>query len=285
MPGWGEKMNIEMADKAGYNALYKGQLSSLIKAGSPEKYIRDYEAQRLSPYYKRGNTKGYVRNLAVQSLLAAADRVSSLREKVHVLDAGCGRGELSVYLGCQGFRVTGVDISEEGVRVSKELAESIGVTDRCQFLAESLEHVSLPNEACDFVIGHAALHHFIKYAGVSEELRRILKPGGEMFFADSFGENKIYHLFHNRAKMERLGDVILTKDLIEKFFANCRVELVPTDWFVTMDKLFLRLLPSRLEPLIRSGSRLWWTLDRLMPHSRLTLYLSGAVMTHVTQSD
>lgn len=43
-----------------------------------------------------------------------------------VLDAGCGSGELSLYLASQGLSVTGVDISENAVERAREQAEEQG---------------------------------------------------------------------------------------------------------------------------------------------------------------
>jgi len=202
---------------------------------------------------------------------------------VKVLDAGCGQGELSVYLASHGFAVVGVDVSSVACAQAAELASALGVSDRCTFLAEDLTHLSLADASIHCIIGHAALHHFIKYEGVPLELARVLRPDGQGFFADAFGENKLYHLFHDKKKMQRLGDVSLTKPLVERFFSPYfHVEILPTDWFVMLDKLYEKLLPSPAEPLLRSISKLHFWLDRKLPtSSRTALYLSGSAMTHI----
>lgn len=113
------------------------------------------------------------------------------------------------------------------------------------------------DESVNFVIGHVSLHHLIKYEGVAKELGRVITPTGVMFFADSFGENKVYHLFHDKEEMERLGDVILTKPLIESFFSGFSVCLHPTDWFVMLDKLLLKIIPNCMNKLVRFLSFIW----------------------------
>jgi len=270
-------MGKAKTDKKGYDDHYKGLESALLICESPSVYINLFR-QGLLPFYKGGNTKGYVRGLAVQELLRAVKNSNKTNQQVKILDAGSGQGELSVYLACLGFNVIGIDISEEARVVSIKLAEKVGVTNNCMFLAESLESIPLNDNSIDYVIGHASLHHFIKYENIPDELDRVLKLEGEMFFADSFGENKIYHLFHDNEQMYSLGDVILTKELIDNYFINWNVSLVPTDWFVMFDKLFLKLLPKKF---VQKSSFLWWHLDRLIPRSRLSLFLSGAIMTHV----
>ena len=149
------------------------------------------------------------------------------RSSLTILDAGCGLGELSVYLACKGFSVVGIDISAEACKSAMELSQRIGVSENCAFLDESLEELSLADSSIDFIIGHAALHHFIKY-DVPKEFYRIMKEGAKGFFADSFGENPVYHLFHDKEKMERLGDVILSKKLIESYFSSFKVRIIPT---------------------------------------------------------
>ena len=46
--------------------------------------------------------------------------LSYLKPKASVLDVGCGAGEKSVYMAKKGFDVTGIDFSEEMIRLTKE---------------------------------------------------------------------------------------------------------------------------------------------------------------------
>lgn len=269
-------------DKQGYDQLYRGKLSRLAASGSQQAYIENYERSSLTPFHAGGRTKGYARGLVAQKLLHAVRHKRLAPANTSVLDAGCGQGELSVYLGCKGFNVVGVDISEAGCAAATELARRIGVSDKCRFLAQSLEQVSIETGEIDFIVGFAALHHFIKYESVPSEFRRVMKEGGEGFFADSYGENRAYHLFHNKERMKRLGDVTLTKDLITDYFDGFEVELIPTDWFTMLDKLYLRLFPKKWGRAAKRISRYSFELDRQIPaSSRLSLALSGTVVTIV----
>ncbi|MGB3413012.1 MAG: class I SAM-dependent methyltransferase [Microthrixaceae bacterium] len=51
-----------------------------------------------------------------------------------VLDVGCGPGRHAVELARRGIRVVGVDISEEFIRVARELAADAGVGDLVEFV-------------------------------------------------------------------------------------------------------------------------------------------------------
>ena len=271
-------------DKSGYNEFYKEKVSDLFKCTTADEYISLFEKTGLSPYYKGGGTKGYVRGLAVNELFEATKN-NEASDKVTILDAGCGLGELSVYLASKGFNVIGVDISKEACNGAMKLAEQVGVIDRCNFLANSLEQIDVDDLSIDFIIGHASLHHFIKYEKIPKEFNRVMKLGSKGFFADSFGENKLYHIFHNKEEMERLGDVILTKKLVMNYFRIFKTEITPADWFVMLDKLYLRVFPKKLYAVVKKISKFHFWLDRKLPtKSRVSLYLSGAIMTKIEKT-
>jgi ubiquinone/menaquinone biosynthesis C-methylase UbiE len=273
----------EKVDKAAHDEFYRNRTNCLESKISPEEYIRLYEAKELAPFYQGGSTKGYVRSLTVNRLISASNSTGKMLRGITVLDAGCGQGGLSVYLAAKGFNVIGVDISPVACRNAKRLAEAVGVQSWCSFHAEDLGKLTLSDEAVDFIIGHASLHHFIKYDGVPSEFSRVLISGGMGFFADSYGENKLYHLFHDKEKMCRLGDVILSKNLIGAYFKDhFEIHLAPTDWFTMLGKLYLRIFPNRWNTFLRRLSFIHYHIDRLIPtSSRIALFLAGAVMTTI----
>jgi hypothetical protein len=109
-----------------------------------------------------------------------------------------------------------------------------------------------------------------------------MRNGAWGFFADSFGEFRGYHIFHNKKKMKHLGDVILKKNLILDYFHLFEVKITPTDWFVMWDKLDRILWPKWTRPFQRRVSRARFALDRMVPaRSRLALYFAGSVLTEI----
>jgi len=273
-------------DKEGYNEFYADKVSPLAQeCDSPDSYMKSFERSGLSPFFTGGTTKGYVRRLSVDKLLEASNLTEIQRGQITILDAGCGLGELSTYLACKGFNVVGVDISAAACQAAVQLSKQIGVSQKCTFLAESLEDLSVANSSIDFIIGHASLHHFVKYKKVPKEFDRVMKNGAKGFFSDSFHENPFYQIFHNRERMERLGDVLLSKKLIDNYFDCFEVTLIATDWFVMLDKLYSKIFPKKWENSIRQLSRIHFWLDRRIPYSnRFSLAVSGSVVTTIAKT-
>jgi 2-polyprenyl-3-methyl-5-hydroxy-6-metoxy-1,4-benzoquinol methylase len=114
-----------------------------------EEQVRDYftrDAERFDTIYEEGQQQNLV-----QRLIDAMFRRRNLRRRVelavgalvgaqHVLDVGCGSGRAAaalVHVGVE--RVTGIDLSDEMVRLAKELAVKSGVAERCTFICVPAE--------------------------------------------------------------------------------------------------------------------------------------------------
>jgi SAM-dependent methyltransferase len=267
-----------------FESLYRGKPSLFRGCADREEFIRRYESEQLQPYHAGGTPKSYGRRLAIQRLLDRVRESGRAPSETLVIDVGCGRGELSVYLACIGFRVIGLDLSHVACATGEALARPLGVGWRCRFVGASLDHLPFGDNVADYIIGHASLHHFIAFGGAAAELARVMRPGGEGVFCDAFGENPAYRLFHDRAFMRRFGDVVLTRRKVLQFFSGFDVTMEPCDWFVMLDKLYARVLPRSLDPWIRRLSRVHFALDRLLPsRGSLMLFLAGSVVVRVTQ--
>ncbi|HVT26474.1 MAG TPA: class I SAM-dependent methyltransferase [Lacipirellulaceae bacterium] len=110
-----------------------------------------------------------------QAFIDVADQIRG-----SVLDAGCGTGELSLFLAGRGNTVTGIDFLDEAIRRAKQKAaeRQLPVT----FLVKDAMSLKDWNERFDNVVDSGLFHVFSDddrktyVAG----LTTVLKPGGRM---------------------------------------------------------------------------------------------------------
>jgi SAM-dependent methyltransferase len=97
------------------------------------------------------------------------------------LDIGCGEGFYSIYLAKKGFKVTGIDLSENAIKLSKQNAEKAGV--RINFIPMDVENLDKINEKFDFILEWAILHHISheKRKKYVEDIRSLLNKNGKYF--------------------------------------------------------------------------------------------------------
>ena len=94
-----------------------------------------------------------------------------LLPKGHVLDLAMGEGRNGVFLATKGFQVTGVDISEEGLKKAETLAAELGVTIKT--VVADLESYEIPANTFDVII---CTYYFQR--DLFPKIAAALKPGG-----------------------------------------------------------------------------------------------------------
>lgn len=106
--------------------------------------------------------------------------LSFLKDTQHkrVLDVGCGGGFLSNELALAGFKVTGVDLSPESLKV----ARAYDKTNSVKYEVADAFHLLYDDESFDVVTAMDFLEHVEDPKGVVKEFSRVLKPGGYFFF-------------------------------------------------------------------------------------------------------
>lgn len=102
------------------------------------------------------------------------DLVHRLPPGSAVLDAGCGSGYASLFLARRGFRVTGIDISKQMLRLAKRKVP--GAT----FLRMDMRKIDLPEKGFDGVVCLYAIFHVPRRSHQSILFRfgSLLKRGG-----------------------------------------------------------------------------------------------------------
>ncbi len=126
--------------------------------------------------------------------------VPPLLEGLRVLDLGCGSGR-DVYLLAQlvgsGGSVVGVDMTAEQLAVAERHrqhhAEAFG-TDNVRFVRgeiERLDQLDLKPASFDLVVSNCVVNLSTDKQAVLSGVRRLLKPGGEFYFADVYADRRV----------------------------------------------------------------------------------------------
>ena len=100
----------------------------------------------------------------------------------HILDIGCGDGQLTERIAANGAVVVGIDSSPEMVAATREL----GITA----VEASAESLPFKDQVFDAVFSNAALHWVRDHDATMSEVRRVLKPGGR-FVAEMGGHGNV----------------------------------------------------------------------------------------------
>ena len=145
-----------------------------------------------------------------------------------VLDFGCGNGENGIVAAQCGADVTGIDISPEGVENANLNTKQCGVSDNCKFFVMDGENMTFQDNTFDLCIEYGVLHHVDLHRAMSE-LRRVLKPGGEMICVEALRHNPLIHLYrkitpHLRTQWE-VEHILSVKDLdtVRQYFREVDV--------------------------------------------------------------
>jgi len=112
-----------------------------------------------------------VRRAIVMDTLATY--VTPGKQRVKILDFGCGSGLLVDELSKKGMSVYGVDMSEEAIAFGK----SRGIKGLSVL---SSDHIDFPDDTFDAILMLDVLEHLEPVDHILTEVERILKPGGVM---------------------------------------------------------------------------------------------------------
>jgi len=156
-----------------------------------------------------------------------------LLEGTTVLDLGCGTGR-DVYIASklvgEAGRSIGVDMTTEQIEVAKKYQEeqrerfgfkSSNVT-LMQGYIEDLKSLGIEDNRVDVVISNCVINLSPAKEQVFKEIYRVLKPGGELFFADVFSDRRIPEALANDPVLrgECLGGTLYTEDF-RRIMAKC----------------------------------------------------------------
>jgi len=130
-------------------------------------------------YTKHGRVQLDVLDTAIQ----AAD-IFDKNELENILDLGCGTGRHTLLLADRGFNVHACDISETGIKMTRELIENSGLSN-VSYSTQDMYNLNLDSDTldgilCIWVQGHGIREEIAQ--GIREAYRVLIKGG--IFYTD-----------------------------------------------------------------------------------------------------
>jgi SAM-dependent methyltransferase len=126
---------------------------------------------------------------------------------VRILDAGCGTGQLAIFLSLAHREVVGIDLCFNSLHKAARFKERFDLRN-VSFAQMNLFDIGLREETFDFVFSNGVLHHTADAYGAFENLCQLLKPNGYIIIGlyNRYGRfmmdirRWIFRLTNNRAK-------------------------------------------------------------------------------------
>jgi SAM-dependent methyltransferase len=168
-----------------------------------------------------------------------------------IIEIGCGTGFFTEKFAQTGAKIMAIDISNDLLAIAK--AKRIP-GEKVRFIAGRFEDCEIAGPV-DAIIGSSVLHHLDVTATLAK-IRKLLKPGGIMVFAEPNMLNPIIVLQKNIPWLKkRMGDSPdetafvrwgLKRQLKSAGFSE--IEILPRDWLLPMTPLKWIPFVQKVEP-------------------------------------
>lgn len=155
--------------------------------------------------------------------------------KSKILEVGCGTGAYTAEIAkkLKGIQIMAIDISSEIIKVAKEKTDEL---KNIKYSVKSVYNTGLKNNSVDVVFGFYVLHHLTINKAL-KEIKRILKPGGFVFFCEPNILNPVVYIIKsNKYFKELAGDSpeewAINPIKINKYFSGFQILNVLTSEYI-----------------------------------------------------
>ena len=150
--------------------IHRAHGSRLGSFDHPDRYDR-WAARLLGGLYRR---------------IAADVAAAGLDPGGRVLDVGTGPGRLPLAIAsaAPALQVEGLDLSAETIAYARRAAADAGLDDRVRFTVGDVVDLPYPDASFDLVVSTLSQHHWPDAAAAFRELRRVLRPSGQVWIYD-----------------------------------------------------------------------------------------------------
>ncbi len=147
----------------------------------PSDYTRDYYLTSCQGHEEFISTYG--RKLPLR--LELPYTLAAIQPGMHIVDIGCGRGEIIMHCAQDGALAWGLDYSWDAVSLSKEILSTIpdiGLAGKFGIQQADAKRLPLKSGSTDVVFMLDVVEHLLpdELAETLSEVRRILKPDGRL---------------------------------------------------------------------------------------------------------
>ncbi|OGG12555.1 hypothetical protein A3D77_04405 [Candidatus Gottesmanbacteria bacterium RIFCSPHIGHO2_02_FULL_39_11] len=213
-----------------------------------ESEVKDVYSDEDYGHYKLKDIKEREENRAVLKKYKIGLIKKFLRESSNktFLDIGCSTGDLLQLAQKEGFRVFGVEVSENACRIAREKGFPL------KMFHGELTCAGYPDDFFDVINIDAVLVDIKNPNIFMKEVRRILKPDGYLFIGDNENshlllENFIYKLFFHKIKEYKYWLNFFTLASFTQFMKKQKFNIVSLKTLCYSDKIFQDYMPSALK--------------------------------------
>ena len=131
-------------------------------------------------YYAPGTLWPFPLSVAMREMERRVWSLLNLSRGSLVLDAGCGTGDVALFMAREGLKVEAVDLLERHTSRAKLKVQSEGLREAVHVTRMSFQDLSFDDNMFDGVYAAETLSHSPDLSRALGELYRVLRPGGHL---------------------------------------------------------------------------------------------------------